>query len=946
MEIVEEEPPPPKKGSKSKAADSKLSKTVSKDDKAGKSSVNDKKAKAKADAEMDALIDFEEPEAKDSKGKTAEATKTKGDDKKGDSWGFWGAPKKTSGKKGDEAKKEIIKPDVTNQNDPLAFLSNEPEDPLLADEPKQSQSSKPPKSAMSTSKTFGKTSVAQQVKAFEADGKKALEPPATLPIPEPEKEKVEPPAKKSSATSKSKAATTSKFASTSAASKKKDPSPPPTEARKTSKDSVPGSFPAEGNDEENLLGMLASTPVDKKSAKKGNKTTKKEKETQSTEDMMDFDMPAVPAAPPTPPAEPAAKPVKKERARVVRDEGASSWGFWGAAPKKDAKKATKAKDQADTAPVKKAAAPALVRSKSTKTAKEKDKDTEKSSASDGKDKAADSRPSKPRGSSFGAFFGGPPSVRAKTVRRTSMSAASKTTSRQQSSDVDAFGLPSPPPEDAPTATGKAAKLMGTSTDRSKAKASSKGKQKAAAVPDPFPIDDDDMVMVNGIEDPVLNVPVPKPSAKGAKSKGSKNKATKGFESDDVVMVDGPSPEEPEILAFDEPSKAPPPMRRSNTGAKKPTNGKLMGLFGGFGKARRNSDAHERPKSKAVTTDDEGLSPRKRTVQSREDPSKRIRRDDRKVRRSEKPDRDNEDFITDALNDGSAAMEADGPEGRRKERRSKREARESDYVYPERNTRKGDAENVGESSRKAKTSERRSKRDEDEALRYQEEKRSRRADQVERYAKEFTDRPKHSSSRPHKSDRRRSYMDASAAGDRPKAHRSRTEQSSRKRHSMAANGAVDDYFDSRNAVPEEGKNEPYMHGANDHTSSWVKSQLSDPADPPPVEGTVIEPAPELGGKGGYAKGDDDDTRRAARKARRQSRYESGDVLGDPDKERRRRRREREGDGGEEWGGGREREKLSRRYTDMGAARGAVDGRPSLGAAGKRGSWLKKVTGLGV
>ncbi|KAL8634420.1 MAG: hypothetical protein Q9228_007985, partial [Teloschistes exilis] len=109
----------------------------------------------------------------------------------------------------------------------------------------------------------------------------------------------------------------------------------------------------------------------------------------------------------------------------------------------------------------------------------------------------------------------------------------------------------------------------------------------------------------------------------------------------------------------------------------------------------------------------------------------------------------------------------------------------------------------------------------------------------------------------------------------------------------------------------------MHGANDHTSSWVKSQISDPADPPPVAGTVIEPTPELGGKGVYEKEEDDEARRAARKARRQSRYGPDGDPGDEDRERRRRRRE--GD------------------------RGGGDGRPSLGATGKGGSWLKKVTG---
>ncbi|KAI4173662.1 MAG: hypothetical protein LQ343_002837 [Gyalolechia ehrenbergii] len=919
VDIIEEEPPP-KKGSRTKTGDSKISKTASKDDKASKANASDKKAKA--DAEIDVLLDdFDDF---DGTSKTADAAKGKGEEKKSDAWGLWGSSKKTSGKKGDEPKKEINKQDTTNKIDALAFLPNEPEPSPIADEPVQSQPPKPSKSAMSASKTPGKLSVAQKVKALEEEKKKAFEkafePPAPPPVPEPE---IEPPAKKTSAASKSKGLATSKFA-TASKKKDKDPSPPPEEEKKESKDSVPGSFPAEGNDEENLIDMLASTPVEKKSAKKGAKTAKKE----PPKDLVDIDMPIVPAASPTPPAEPVApKPVKKERARVVRDQGASSWGFWGAAPKKDEKKAAKAKDDADMPATRKTATPALVRSKSTKTSKEKDKDTEKSSGSDAKEKKAESRPSKSRGSSFGALFGGPPPARTKPVRRMSASAASKTTSKRQSMDIDAFGLPSPPPDDSPAATGKAAKLIGTTSANLDRQASTKGKQKAAVVPDPYPIDDDDMVMVNGVEDPIINARIPKASGKSSKDKSSRSKARKESKpvvdpGDDVVMVDGPLQEEPELLAFDEKPRDPAPLRRSMTSAKKSQNGKLMGLFGGFGKTRRNSEMLERPKTKAIITDDEAISPRKRTVNGREDSSKRIRRDDRQVRRPEKQDRDTEVLIINALDEGGATTELDEAQISRQERRAKREARDSE----DRRARRRDVEKFADDSRKAKTSERRTKREED------------------RPQKESVERSKHSSSRPQKSDRRRSYIGPPLTSDRPKAHRSRTEQSSRKRQSVAAPEVIDDYFDSRDAAPEDAKNEPYMHGANDHTSSWVKSQLSDPADPPPVEGTVIEPAPELGGKGGYEKGEED-VRRATRKARRQSRYGPEDEFGEMDRERRHRRKEKGSEGSAEWGG-REREKLGKRYTDMGGIREATDARPSLGATGKRGSWLKKVTGLGM
>ncbi|KAI4140053.1 MAG: hypothetical protein LQ341_003981, partial [Variospora aurantia] len=854
-DIIEDEAPP-KKGSKSKTADSKFAKTGSKEEKANKSSTSDKKAKA--DAEIDALIDFDDCDTRDSNSKTADATKGKGEDNKADAWSFWGSSKKPSGKKGDEPRKEINKQEMANQTDPLAFLSNEPEPSPVADERVQSQPSKLSKSAMSASKSSGKSSIAQKIKALEEEKKKALEPLA--PPPEPE---IEAPAKKTSAASKS--AAPSKLASASA-SKKKNPSPPAEEEKKKSKDSVPGGFP---DDEENLMDMLASSPVEKKSAKKAAKPAKPAKPTME-EPTMDVDVPVVPAAPPTPPAEPAApKSAKKERARVVRDQGASSWGFWGAAPKKDEKKAPKAKDDAEVPSTKKTPAPALVRSKSTKTAKEKDKDTEKSSSSDVKEKKADSRPPKSRGSSFGAFFAAAPPARTRPSRRMSTSAASKTTSKRQSMDIDAYGLPSPPPEAAPAATGKAARLMGTNPGKLDGKASTKGKQKAAVVPDPYPIDDDDMVMVNGFEDPI-DAPVPKASKsrdKSSKSKSMKQSKPAPDAGDDVIMVDGPSQEEPEMLAFDEKPRGPAPLKRSSTSAKKPQSGKLAGLFGGFSKSRRNSATLERPRVKALVTDDEGFSPRKRTVQGREDSSKRIRRDERKVRRPEKQSHDAEVFITDALNDGGAATELDDAEVRRQERRAKREARDSE----DRRARR--VEKEAYESHKTKTNERRNRREEDIP------------------PKETT---KNSSSRPHKSDRRRSYMEPSAANDGPKAHRSRTEQTSKKRHSVAAGGIIDDYFDPRNAPAADSKNEPYMHGANDHTSSWVKSQISDPADPPPQEGTVIETAPELGGKGGYAKGDED-VRRAARKARRQSRYGPEDDAGETDRERRHRRKEKESDG---------------------------------------------------
>ncbi|KAI4209317.1 MAG: hypothetical protein LQ351_007743 [Letrouitia transgressa] len=918
---IEEDPEPPKKGNKAKN-ESKLTKITSKDIKSSKAS--DPKKKEAAD--LDALIDLDFGESK-------EEAKVKADEKKADAWSFWGSAKKTSGKKGDESKKEIKKPDAANQKDSAKAGSNEPEASLFADEPSSQPTKTSKATAMSASKTSGKFTVAQKVKALEEEKKRALEPLAPPPAPEPQKS--EPPAKKTSAAAAGKSKLTPASKTPSGKNKAAE--------KEDSKESVPGSFPAEGA-EEDLLDMLASSPLERKSTKKGAKTAK----TKPKKDAMDIDGPT--QAPPTPPPEPAAaKPAKKERARVVRDEGASSWGFWGTAPKKDVKKVAKAKDDADVPLAReKITASGLSRSKSTKTAKEKEKDEKspKGSGSEEKEKKSESRPTKSRGSSFAGFFGGPPPTRAKTVRRTSTSAASKTaSSRRQSMDIDAMGLPSPPAEEPPQISGKAAKVIGA-TGKSNKKTLAKGKEKAAAVPDPYPIDSDDMVMVNSIEDPIINAPVPKKPGK-SKEKTSRPKpkydAKPVDAGEDIVMVDGPSADEPELLAFDETPKK-PTLQRSATSAKKPNNSKLMGFFGGFTKTRRASDGGERPSRKSIVGDDEINFTRKRTVNGRDDASKRLRRNDRKIRRSDRPETDIDGFMTDAPLDGGGVTEAEGAEARREERRTKRatkeavakEARDAEIKASEdRRARRREAERAQEEARKAKARERRTRREaEEEAIRA-EEKRARRAAREDRLAKEAIDGVAendpypteqsrggkrrdgdlpHSSSRPHhRSDRRRSYMDKPLDSERPKSRRVRTDHSNSKhRRSVAASptaAGVDDYFDPRNGGDGGAGEEPYMHGANDHTSSWVKSQISDPPAPPPIEGTVIEPAPDLGpgvGKGGYDRDaiDAEDGRRAARRERRKSRME-GEVE--------RKREER---------------------------------RPALGAGGKRGSWLKKVAGLGM
>lgn len=1120
-EVIDE---PAAKWAKSKA-DSKVSKvskgSAKESDKSSKLSEKKKKTNANPnsnvrDVEETEEVDFvpemispivEEPKAKE------------------DAWGFWGTAKKTSGNSGkkekektDEPKREITKQSWANQMPSLKDFSNQPEPPVMDDQPEPQITTKnsTSKTAMSSVKPT-KSSVAQKVKALEKEKlekekekererqrarekQKALEP-----IESPAFEEFDPLAKldslpkKISAFGKPKVITAGK----SSPPKKKDLSPPTAQDKQSIKDLLPGSFPAEGaeddddDDDEDIIDVIVPPPVEKKTNKKQPKGKKEPKM-----DLMDFsipmtpapEVPEVPEALPTPPPEPVlAKPVKKDRARVVRDEGASSWGFWSASPKKPVKKDVKSKDDTDIpAPVvKERTAPTgLARSKSTKTAKEKEveKSSAKSSGSD-KDKKQETRPSKTRGSSFGALFG-PPPARAKTVRRPS-AVTSKTTSRRQSFDANATGISSPLAKEVPEMSSKAAKLMGTSPTKVAKKASTQGKRKAAGihlsqsgrgsekcvnlrdvvVPDPYPIDDDDLVMVNGLEDPIINAAIPKASDvrrdESGKTKAKKevnfiSSSKKGFgqlrspqrvvlqESgkantsrdfeqtkpapelmDDIVMVEaGPSSEGAELPSFQEaldlaePARAPPPLQRSSTSARKPDN-KLMGLFGGFRKTRRASESFERPRTKSFA-DDDGKLRRKRPVASGSDGAKRIRRDDRQVRRSERPEPAADGFMTDAPIDGELAGAEDVEDRRKEERRTTKvsKPRTKDSREPrlrdegDQKIKRQEYDQVQDDTRRASyrdSKDRRARREDEEVAIRKEERRAKRAAREERPAKQgslsrepdFIPTPERrskrrekesqdkeilpeSSSYPRKSDRRQSHdipLSPSAPERRPRrderrsSHRTPDERSSRHRKSGAA--PVNDYFDLRNGtsndIPENPPLEPHdpyiPSGAKDQTSSWVQSQISEPALPPPLEQSVLDPPPILGGAGaGGAAGDestvDEDTRRTLRrKSRRQSKYAETGIdkdrirdrdrdrdrdLGDADRRHAARTGRRDGavrssEGSDERDRDRGRERVHyRRKSEVGGVPLASSGRglggPGAGMGAKRGSWFQKIKGL--
>ncbi|MCJ1388590.1 hypothetical protein MMC18_001437 [Xylographa bjoerkii] len=1029
-----EEPivPPPKSASKSKA-DSKLTRTNSKgSDKPGKV---DKKR-----IESEALVDIVEETSKDVYGSKAKAKA--GDDKDGkdDAWSFFGAAKKTGVKKGDESTKEISKGSPANQKASLNKASNEPEAPVADEANETKQPSKTSKmsttksSLLTSSKTAGASSIAEKIKAFEKDkGKKAeakATPPAPPAAPQPQPKDDKPKLSRTPTSS----------------SKKKDLSPTTTrdDPSKSSKDSVPGSFPSEGADDD-IIDIIDFSPTNKKSKNKSAKP-----KTNFNMDAMIVEAPIPPTSPPTPPPEPVSKTAKKDRARVVRDEGASSWGFWGAAPKKDATKEKRSKDDADVSPPSskdKSVPPGLSRSKSTKTPKEKEKEEVSRSSGSDKSKAAEPRPTaRPRGTGLSSLFGGGAlPARTKSTRRPSGAALPKSSSRRESVVVAGMGMPSPPLDDAPEMNSKAAKLMGMGSEKLSRNASTRGKQKARgsltstafkveklrtdyaiAVPDPYAIDDDDMVLVNGLEDPIINAPIPKkvsskdsPRDKLLRSKskrevspqrvfppaddmampdrtraakdnpdnasranGKSRKQSKYAPDDDVVMVEaGPSTDGPEVvtgpddIAFVEKTREPPQLKRSATSAKKSDG--LKGLFGVFGKTRRASDTAERPKTKAIYADDEGNPRRKRTVAGGDEDAKRPRRDDRKSRRSTRPDNEIDGvFATDAAPNGGASTEADDAEARREARRAKRAEKEQAEraarraelkELEEKKARRQLSDKAATEARKAKIRDMREKKareDEDREDRKQakaprdkgeegvleeldEAPRDLDPQPTERRSKHRSRNAEDSTSRP-RSDRRRSHLDgplptrtADEEADRRarrEDRRSRRPPTEKPSNTRRKSAPVQDYFDPRNAsrgTPAGG--DPYLttNGANDHTSSWVNSQIIEPPPPPPIEPTVIEPPPVLGEGVGLEDDDDDEIRRSKRKSsRRRSKYLDAAVEEVDDKKRRRERREKElsseGSAGDHY---------ARRRSDYASPR-AVNNE----AAGKRASWFKKITNL--
>lgn len=982
LDVVDEAPIAPSKGSKKKS--DKTSKLDAKADK--KSKAKDPVAAIVDEPGADPVVDIidEAPPVDDKPTGSAAG------------WGFWGASLKSSksGKKATpvaETSKEISSSNALGSGEPeLSEPPKMPEDTFPTDTGLKSSASK------SKTKSSKGSSIQDRIKALQGDSadsgaKKSSKskdpsppsPPAPEPLLEPEPEAViaplSPEEKKSS----------KKSPKTSSSKKAKDPLPPqidPAAAPPPPASPLPGGFPSD--DIVDLSrDMLKSPPKSSSKDKKLSKSSKDKSRSSKAEpvaspiavdpmdDLMGLDEPSTKL--PTPPPEKASKDDskghRKERPKVVRDQGTNSWGFWGAtpAPKSSSKDKSRSKDA--SSPVKERPS-GLSRSKSARKSGERDP-SEKASKSSGSDKdvktPSRSRPSTSRGQSgFGAMFGlGSAPSRSKSTKIPS--------SRRHSTAVDDSGLISPPPESRsrPEISDKAAKVMGVSRSKS-----TREKTKSRKVPDPYAIDSEDMVMVDGPEDSARDVPpLEKPSGdREKKSRRSRRESTmmSGGLGDDAVMVDA-TEGKPDDLAFD---TRPPLVRRATTSNKKA--GLMGGLLGAFGAGTRPS-APDRRQSKAYDSED-GMARRKRGSAYDEDRMKRSRREDRTVNRPRKPS--DAEGLTDAA-PMTEAEDAAAKEARRAERRERRareeaeeelrmarrrereEQRKAKAREEEDRLRQEDEEREArrKEERRAKRVERDARRAQEDRLREEEEaKAAERRERRRERDRQRTEEEPASTARP-KTDRRRSY--AVDTPEEEEARRQRREERRQRRSVDQGAGyekerprisrrrtdypvAAEDYFDKRNGEQARSAGfaaadgPSFVKAGGDKTASWVHSVNEDPPPPPPVEGTIID-APVH-----FAADDDvpathpfeETTAREMRHNRARDGYARDDM-------ERRSHRRRDGENVKSSSGGSSHDR-QRSYGgpvggyDVGGMK-TWDGRPAgmQRSESKRGSWLKKIPGLG-
>jgi hypothetical protein len=464
-------------------------------------------------------------------------------------------------------------------------------------------------------------------------------------------------------------------------------------------------------------------------------------------------------------------------------------------------------------------------------------------------------------------------------------------------------------------------------------------------------------------------------------------------------------------AFEAPSQPNGRTRRYSSTPKKPDKLlSIFGSFRSK-KPSREPEYESQPRNKVAYESDDGVK-RRSQQSAPENDDRRLRRDRREVRRSVRLESDAEAAATYGNVTGVVDMGVEDYDPRKEERRRRkaakeaadREARETELrEAEEREARRRELEQRELEARKARAKEARERKLREDEARIREEKRARKAAREqaaveerarkiaeeqeaqrqeerrarkaarerERQAAQATIPVRDVEERPSKSrnpERRRSHAgprspqeeeERRARKEERRAHRASKEIRSSRRQSAPP---VTDYFDPRNGgstYPPEAEQypiggpvyhatQPLPPHTNDHTSSWVNSQIIEPAPPPPAAPAVED------GVNTHIGYDDspasDEARREQRRARRESKYAS---MSPEEIERRRRKREsrraerdttfKSSDGSNPSDPYHRNKRSSRRMSSYGYVDGVktFDGRSAGGQALGKSSWWKGI-----
>ncbi|KAF7949670.1 uncharacterized protein EAE97_003179 [Botrytis byssoidea] len=454
---------------------------------------------------------------------------------------------------------------------------------------------------------------------------------------------------------------------------------------------LPGAFPDSANGDEII--DIVEMPIQKKNRSKSSKSKEFSRALP------------VPIEPPTPPPEvdlereqDSDHKYKKERPRVVRD--GSSWGAWGAEPRKEEREKKPSRDRE-----RRSDEPQITReerrstresdprhSKSRRSSTREEKtSSSKDSSSDKADKASkgDNRPPVSRGIS-NMFGPATPLSRSnsKSEKRPSMS---RTSSRRQSVNMDSSNYATPIPDDSrepPPMSAKAAKMFGIGVP---------GKLSRSKSEKTRPSRDDDVVG-DDVADPIRQ--------RSSRDRKGKSKVTDDSMFDGQALPPVPMPPPPMDIpirrktrpttdwtasarAYQQrrqddvdmeeqggPSEIPgtPGLKRTDSSARKSG---LGGMFGVFGKKDKEKD---RPDLK------------RRSTAPAEDENRAYRRDERKTRRSSR-DVDPEVTMTGAISEEEKAA----AEAARRDRKDKRKAAAAERDANQRGTK--DVQTAKEEPRK-------------------------------------------------------------------------------------------------------------------------------------------------------------------------------------------------------------------------------------------------------